>query len=111
MADTGKLISRMFTEDPDDIEFKLYGAHFLITAGRLGQGQYILEQIMPEIDRLAHLGTEYGQQAYCYYLYLQTLISREESDIQKATELIEEVFKRHPDNWRIAWILGYVSDE
>ncbi len=111
MADTGKLISRMFTEDPDDIEFKLYGAHFLITAGRLGQGQYILEQIMPEIDRLARLGTEYGQQTYCYYLYLQTLISREESDIQKATELIEEVFKRHPDNWRIAWILGYVSDE
>jgi hypothetical protein len=111
MADTGKLISRMFTEDPDDIEFKLYGAHFLITAGRLGQGQYILEQIMPEIDRLAHLGTEYGQQTYCYYLYLQTLISREESDIQKATELIEEVFKRHPENWRIAWILGYVSDE
>ena len=111
MADTGKLISRMFTEDPDDIEFKLYGVHFLITAGRLSQGQYILEQIMPEIDRLARIGNEYGQQTYCYYLYLQTLISREESDIQRATELIEEVFKRHPDNWRIAWILGYVSDE
>lgn len=111
MSSTGKIISRMFSEDQDDVEFKLYGVQFLITAGRLNQGQYILEQIRPRIDELAHLGTEYGQQMYCYYLYLQTLISREESDIQRATELIEEVFKRHPDNWRIAWILGYVSDE
>lgn len=111
LSDTGKLITRMFALDENDIEFQLYSAQYLITAGRINQGQYSLEEIRKRIEEMLKNGEPDAEVMYCYFLYLQTLISREESDINKAALIIEEVYKRNPENWRIAWILQYVSEE
>ncbi|WP_026507574.1 DUF5717 family protein [Butyrivibrio sp. MC2013] len=108
---TKRLISRMLALYPDDIEFRLYNAQYQITAMREGEGRFALEELRPDIEEGLRRGGEYEQQLYCYYLYLQTLLTRDESDISRVSEIIEEVYKRNRGNWRIAWILQYVSEE
>lgn len=48
---------------------------------------------------------------YCYDLYLTTLINREESYIDEVALQVERIYAQNPDNWRIAWLLLYLSEE
>ena len=105
LSETGKVITRMNALDDRDIEFRLYTAHYYITAGRVNEGKWILDQAVKEIEE------EHGDTLYCYYLYLSTLCSREDGFINDVSERLEGIFRRNPDNWRIAWLILYISEE
>ena len=107
LLETGKIITKMNALDGESLEFRLYQAQYLITAARVNEGKWILEQIRSQIED-RHEG---GETLYCYYLYLTTLCSREETYIIQVSEMIEDVFDRNPDNWRIAWLLQYLAEE
>lgn len=106
LSETGKIIARMNALDGADLEFRLYQAQYLITAARVNEGEWILQQIRPQIED-CHEG---GDTLYCYYLYLTSLCSREESYINEVSSKIEDIFHSNPDNWRIAWLLQYLSE-
>lgn len=105
LSETGKIISKMNAIDDKNIEVKLYTAHYYITAGRTAEGKEILDQIEREVQDTP------GDTLYSYFLYLSTLCSREENYVNDISETLEKIFKRNPDNWRIAWLIQFVSEE
>ncbi len=107
LTETGKIISRMNVVDPKDIAFRLYSAQYMITASRVNEGQWILEQLKPEME----MNPKRDDTLYAYYLYLTTLGSREEEFINEVSDKIEAIYKSNPDNWRVAWLLQYVSED
>ena len=52
---------------------------------------------------------KYG--GYCRTLTYNILCSREDSYINDISERLEGIFRRNPDNWRIAWLLLYIAEE
>ena len=105
VSETGKIISKMNALDEKDIEFRLYTAHYYITAGRINEGKWILDQLAREVEDTQ------GDVLYSYYLYLSSLCSKEDRFINDISERLEGIFRRNPDNWRIAWLLQYVSED
>ena len=105
LSETGKIISRMNAIDDKDLEFRLYTAHYYITVGRVNEGKWILDHAAKEALDAP------GDTIYSYYLYLSSLCSKEDSVINDISERLEGIFRRNPDNWRIAWLLQYVSDD
>ena len=105
VSETGKIISKMNALDDKDIEFRLYTAQYYITAGRVNEGKWILDQVAREVEDAP------GDELYSYHLYLTSLCSKEDRIINDVTERLEGIFRRNPDNWRIAWLLQYVSEE
>ncbi len=106
LAETGKIIAEMNALDANDLEFRLYQAQYLITAARMNEGEWILQQVKPRILEKK----EGGINLYCYYLYLTTLCSREEVYTRNVSDEILEIYNDHPGNWRLAWLLQYVSE-
>ncbi len=106
LTDSGKLVNKMNAVDPKDPAFRLYTAQYLITASREPEGKWILDSLGPQLE-----DSENGDDTlYCYYLYLTTLISRDEEVINEVSRRMEGIFSRNPDNWRIAWLLLYLSE-
>jgi hypothetical protein len=105
LSETGKIISRMNAIDDRDLTTRLYTAQYYITAGRVAEGRRILDEAASEAREAR------GDTLYSYYLYLSTLCSREDSYINDIAGQLQDIFKRNPDNWRIAWLLLYVSEE
>ena len=105
LSETGKIIAKMNAIDDKNLEVRLYTAHYYITAGRSNEGKWILDQAAKEALEAP------GDTLYSYYLYLTTLCSREDAFINDVSERLEGIFRRNPDNWRIAWLLQYISEE
>jgi len=105
LSETGKIITKMNAIDDTDLETRLYTAHYYITAGRVNEGKWILDQAAREVEEAP------GDTLYSYYLYLSTLCSREDAFINDISERLEGIFRRNPDNWRIAWLLLYIAEE
>ena len=105
LSETGKIITKMNAIDDKDLETRLYTAHYYITAGRVNEGKWILDQAAREVEEAP------GDTLYSYYLYLSTLCSREDAFINDISERLEGIFRRNPDNWRIAWLLLYIAEE
>ncbi|WP_029320864.1 DUF5717 family protein [Butyrivibrio sp. AE3004] len=107
LSESGKLVNRMNAIDSKDPAFRLYTAQYLITASRVSEGKWILDQMKTVLEE------EYpdNDTLYCYYLYLTTLITRDEYSINEVSRMMEGIFSRNSDNWRIAWLLLYISEE
>lgn len=107
LAETGKLVNRMNAVDAMDPAFRLYTAQYLITASRVSEGKWILEQMKTILEE------EYPDDdtLYCYYLYLTTLVERDEYSTNEVARMMEGIFSRNSDDWRIAWLLLYISEE
>lgn len=105
LTETGKIIARMNAIDDKKLETRLYTAQYYITAGRVNEGKWLLDQSARDAQEAP------GDTLYSYYLYLSTLCSREESYINDVTERLEGIYRRNQENWRIAWLLLYVSDD
>ena len=54
---------------------------------------------------------EDNPEQWCYYLYLTTLYSREDSYVDEVAEIVADSYVRNRGNWRIAWLLMYLSEE
>ncbi|WP_026529083.1 DUF5717 family protein [Butyrivibrio sp. VCD2006] len=107
LSESGRLVNRMNAVDAMDPAFRLYTAQYLITASRVSEGKWILEQMKNILEE------EYPDDdtLYCYYLYLTTLVERDEYSTNEVSRMMEGIFSRNSDNWRIAWLLLFISEE
>ncbi len=107
LSETGKLVTTMNAVDAMDPAFRLYTAQYLITASRVSEGKWILDQMKPILEE------EYPEDdtLYCYYLYLTTLVDRDEYATNEVARMMEGIFSRNSDSWRIAWLLLFISEE
>ena len=93
--------------DDADPEPKLYRAHLLITEGRVNEAGRMLDQARNAILQ----SKDMDNAVWCYYLYLSTLRGKDEHYVNKIAEETASCYEREPDNWRIGWLLLYLSPE
>ncbi len=106
LKESRQLVEKMTAGNDKDISARLFQAQLLITEERYNEAQWVL-------DHAAGILEETGADAVteAYYLYLTTLLCREEEYVDRVTEQISYIFKRNRNEWRIAWLLLYLSEE
>ncbi|MCM1216293.1 MAG: DUF5717 family protein [Lachnospiraceae bacterium] len=106
LKETGKLVERQVFQNENDIATRLFQAQLLITEEKYNEAGWIL-------DHVAELLEEQPREETClaYYLYLTTLIHREEKYINRVASDVEQIYKQDTSNWRVAWLLLYLSGE
>lgn len=105
--ETGKLVERLVRLDEDAIDARLFQAQLLITEERFNEAKWILGHALD----LMESSEEPEDVRYAYYLYLTTLIPGEESMARDAVSQVEQIYRRHREEWRVAWLLLYLSEE
>ena len=105
MQETEKILESLTQADDRDLYTKLFQVQLLITQERYNEATWLLNQVDALIE------DEYQPARYCYYLYLTTLLRREESYIDDVADRVERIFTQNSDNWRIAWLLLYLSED
>ena len=86
---------------------KIYGlmkAQTLIINRQRQEASWILDDFKRTCED--HESPEWG-----YYLYLCTLMEREPSYVDRLTMEVEQIFKLHPDNSMLFWVLLFLKEE
>ncbi len=107
LEQTGAIVDRMAARDEDDVEVCLFQAQLLISQERYNEADWLLEHAADLIEQMEGDDTT----VYAYYLYLTTLIQRDEDYVNQVTSRVEKLFGKDRSNWRIAWLLLYLSEE
>ncbi len=105
MQETEKILEALAQADEHSLDTKLFQVQLLITQERYNEAAWLLNQIDVCIE------DEYHPTRYCYYLYLTTLLRREEAYIDEVADRVERIFTQNSDDWRIAWLLLYLSED
>lgn len=107
LAETGLIVDRLQALRPDDRTAKMFKAQLLITEERYNEAKWILDQIENSFE----FSRECASPEWAYFLYLTTLINREERYIDQITDEVENIYNRDTSQWRVAWLLLYLSAE
>ena len=106
LKETGSLVEKLVKTDESDISVRLFQAQLLITEERYNEAGWILDHVAELFEK-----KEPEDTLRAYYLYLTTLIHGENEYIARVTGEVERIFRRDDTNWRVAWLLLYLSDD
>lgn len=104
---TEEIVEAMVAGDEDDAETRLFQAQLLISEERYNEAEWVLNHALDMLEDMEEEQTT----LYAYYLYLTTLIQRDEEYVNQVTSKVERLYGRDRSNWRIAWLLLYLSEE
>ena len=105
LTETGKLVEKLEEYGEDAEVIKLFEAQLLITQERFNEAKWILDRIGRQLE-----GRQVKPEIACYYLYLNSLNSREEAYVDQIAHEVECIFEQYRENWRIAWLMLYLSE-
>ena len=106
LKETGRLVEKMVKTNDSDMSVRLFQAQILITEERYNEAGWILDHVSELFEKKRPSDT-----LRAYYLYLTTLLHGEEEYITRVTGEVERIYRRDDSNWRVAWLLLYLSDE
>lgn len=106
LKETGKLIEKLVAMDENDVPTRLFQAQLLISEERYNEAEWILDHSLSLMEQEDADGT-----LEAYYLYLTTLIHREEEYVNRVATRVKEIFRKDISRWRVAWLLLYLSEE
>lgn len=106
LKETGKLVEKLALQDENDTAVRLFQAQLLITEEKYNEAGWILDHVAELLEERPEEETQLA-----YYLYLTTLIHSEEKYINRVASDVEHIYKKEPSNWRVAWLLLYLSPE
>ena len=107
MTETDKVLAGLTELDGKETVYQLFRAQLLLTEERYNEAKWMIEK--QEAQAMAAQREQ--PELWCYYLYLTTLYSRDESYVDEAAAEVAEVYQRNRGNWRIAWLMMYLSEE
>ncbi len=105
IKETGKLLERLSAMDESDIAVQLFRMHLLITDERYNEAEWLVKHVEELLEQY-----EWDEMYHAYYWYLTSLLRKEDSYVQMATEQVEGLYKRKKC-WQIAWLLLYMNRE
>lgn len=105
MQETEKRLQELMDIDDRDPAYRLMKVQLLITQERFNEASWLLDQV----DGM--LQGNFVPSLYGYYLYLTTLINREEAYIDEVAGQVERIYTQYSGDWRIAWLLIYLSED
>ena len=98
------VLNHLLDKEPENDLYHLMKAQAFLVNKQKQEASWILEEYKRScIDRNT---PEWG-----FYLYLCTLMEREESYVNRLTEEIEELFKRHSDSSLLFWVLLFMRED
>ncbi|MDR0964474.1 MAG: DUF5717 family protein, partial [Clostridium sp.] len=100
------LIERLRAIDDGNVAAKLFCAQLLITQDRTHEARWILEQAQ---RRLMQLRDPSRNLLEAYNLYLSSLLTTDESVVEKATRDVENLYEQDRSAHQVAWLLLYLS--
>ncbi len=107
LEETKKIVDRMLALDEQGIAARLMQAHLLITEGNQNEAGWTLDYVAELLQ-----STGYRDRTMeAYYLYLTTLIHTDVEYVVEVTARLEHIFRQNVSNWRVAWLLLYLSEE
>lgn len=104
---TEVIVEALVAQDEDDAESRLFQAQLLISQERYNEAEWVLEHVLDMLEQTREEQTT----LYAYYLYLTTLLQRDGGYVNQVTAKVEKLYGRDRSNWRIAWLLLYLSEE
>lgn len=104
MAQSRELLKHRQNIEADGVDENLFEAHLLLTQERFNEAKYILDRVVDDPEELEDT-------RYCYYLYLTALYSKDEFYTTQVADKVMSIYKKNPNNWRIAWLLLYLPAE
>lgn len=107
IAESGRLVDRLTVLKPNNLEVMMFKAQLLITEERYNEAKWLLDQVEKAFDE----GAEKTSENWAYFLYLSTLINREDAYIDQIAEEVENIYIQDQSSWRVAWLLLYLSAE
>ncbi len=106
LKETDKLVEKLAAINENDVSARLFQAQTLITEERFNEAGWILDHVAELLEKGAGDDT-----LRAYYLYLSTLIHRDQKYVDKVTAEVEHIYRKDNANWRVAWLLLYLSEE
>ncbi len=102
LSQTKDVLAHQRNCDKNIVDSSLFEAHLLLTQEHYNEAKWMLDHTIEDPEQL-------DDTRYCYYLYLTSLYSADEYYSRQIADRVEAVFKQNPGNWRIAWLLLYLS--
>lgn len=103
--DCSVTISRMLSEDENDLVSRLYQVHLYILQKRDVDARNILERTKLMLDE------DKPMEIIGYSLYLEYLMSKDEAEKSEYAEAIELLYVKNIKSHRLAWLMSYTNDE
>ena len=102
LSQTKDVLAHQKNCDRNSVDSSLFEAHLLLTQQHFNEAKWMLDHAIEDPEQL-------DDTRYCYYLYLTSLYSGDEYYSRQITDRVVSIFKKNPGNWRIAWLLLYLS--
>ena len=106
LKETGKLVERLLALDGKDPAARLFQAQLLLTQERFHEAEWLLDHALELMS-----GSGEKDTLRAYYLYLTTLMNRDGKYVDKAAAQVRQIYRMDMSNWRVAWLLLYLSEE
>jgi len=101
-----KIVERMNLLDDKNPVSRLYQAQLLLVENRVSEAKWILDHVYNEMKIVEH-----DDEVLAYYLYLTSLIKREEQYVNDVTERIFSYYQSNPLSMPLLWMLTYLDEE
>ncbi len=101
---TAPLVEKMSGDEDKNMIASLYQAQLLLAQDRIQDADYVLNRVEEQMATRKQLPEVYG-----YFLYLTTLLNRDENYTDKVAHKVKKMFQREQDNFRLAWLMLYLQ--
>lgn len=105
--ETRKLVEKLVAMNENDVPARLFQAQLLISEERYNEASWLLDHAMSLMEQRESR----DEVLQAYYLYLTTLIHRDEGYVKKVAAEVEQIYRHDNSQWRVAWLLLYLSEE
>lgn len=111
LKESEKLAEALVVMDDQDVAARLFQAQLMITNQRTHEAGWLLEHAAELLEQGKGLYEQEPMVLEAYYLYLTTLLNQDEEYTAQTAERVQRIYYEHPGQWRIAWLLLYLSEE
>ena len=101
-----KIVERMNSLDEKNPVSRMFQAQLLLSQRRDNEAGWILNHVEKEMNI-----DNAEPEAYAYYLYLKSFMSRDEKETDRVTETIRYMFEKKPGSVEILWTLLYLDED
>lgn len=101
-----KIVERLNALDDKNPVSRLFQVQLLTVQRRNNEAEWILEHVENEM----HI-SQCSNEVYAYFLYLKTLVSRDEDFINETAEKVMAMYNNNPGSFEILWVLLYLDEE
>lgn len=117
LENSERIVEQMTQISSRNLSARLFQAQILIITKRENEAKWVLKHIADLLERDSlsdserYYGDEDPEEVYAYYLFLSSMLMKEEAEKKQALREVETLFSKKKNSFRISWILLYMDEE